>query len=200
MKLYYSVGACSLSPHIVLREIGGKFDLESVDLGSKKTKSGKDFTKINPKGYVPTLELDNGEVLTEGAMIVQYLSDKADGSDLLPKHGTMERYRAMEMLNFIAAEVHKGMGALFDKNMAPEVRKAAVERISKRIDYLDTLLSKRKYLLGDKFSAADAYAFTCLNWGQWVGVDLSKWKHISDYMDRVKARPAVQAAIQAEAA
>jgi glutathione S-transferase len=110
MKLYYSAGACSLSPHIVLRELGNKFEIEAVDLGTKKTKSGKDYTKINPKGYVPALELENGEVLTEGPAIVQYLADKAN-SDILPKAGTMERYRAMEMLNYITSELHKSMGA-----------------------------------------------------------------------------------------
>lgn len=199
MKLYYSAGACSLSPHIVLRELGNKFDLEAVDLGTKKTKSGKDYTKINPKGYVPALELETGEVLTEGPAIVQYLADKAN-SDILPKAGTMERYRAMEMLNFITSELHKSMGSLFDKNLPPEVRKATIERISKRVDHLDNLLGKHPYLLGDKFSVADAYAYTVLGWGQWVGVDLAKWKNVSEFMKRMEARPAVQAARQAEAA
>jgi len=199
MKLYYSAGACSLSPHIVLRELGNKFELEAVDLGTKQTKSGKDYTKINPKGYVPALELENGEVLTEGPAIVQYLADKAN-SDILPKAGTMERYRAMEMLNYITAELHKSMGSLFDKSITPEARKATIEKISKRIDHLDTILGKHPYVLGDKFSVADAYAFTVLGWGKWVGVDISKWKNVSEFMKRVEARPAVQAALQAEAA
>jgi len=200
MKLYYSSGACSLSPHIVLRELGGKFDLESVDLGSKKTKSGKDYTQVNPKGYVPALELENGEVLTEGPAIVQYLADKATNSDILPKAGTMERYRAMEMLSYITSELHKSMGSLFDKNLTPEARKAITDKLSKRIDHLDTILGKHKYLLGDTFSVADAYAFTVLGWGKWVNVDIAKWKNIPDYMKRIEARPAVQAALQAEAA
>jgi len=200
MKLYYSSGACSLSPHIVLRELGGKFDLESVDLGSKKTRSGKDYTKVNPKGYVPALELENGEVLTEGPAIVQYLADKAANSDILPKAGTMERYRAMEMLSYITSELHKSMGSLFDKNLTQEARKAIIERVSKRIDHLDSILGKQKYLLGDTFSVADAYAFTVLGWGKWVNVDIAKWKNIPDYMKRIEARPAVQAALQAEAA
>lgn len=199
MKLYYSAGACSLSPHIVLRELGNKFELEAVDLGTKKTKSGKDFTTINPKGYVPALELDNGEVLTEGPAIVQYLADKAN-SEILPKAGTMERYRAVEMLNYITAELHKSMGSLFDKSITPEAKKATIEKISKRVDHLDTILGKHPYVLGDKFSVADAYAFTVLGWGKWVGVDISKWKNVSEFMKRMEARPAVQAALQAEAA
>jgi glutathione S-transferase len=199
MKLYYSAGACSLSPHIVLRELGNKFELEAVDLGTKKTKSGKDFTMINPKGYVPALELDNGEVLTEGPAIVQYLADKAN-SEILPKAGTMERYRAVEMLNYITAELHKSMGSLFDKSITPEAKKATIEKISKRVDHLDTILGKHPYVLGDKFSVADAYAFTVLGWGKWVGVDISKWKNVSEFMKRMEARPAVQAALQAEAA
>jgi glutathione S-transferase len=198
MKLYYSSGACSMSPHIVLRELGKKFDLESVDLGAKKTASGKDFTKINPKGYVPALELNNGEVLTEGAAIVQYLADKAKATKLLPKAGTMARYRAMEMLNYIATEIHKGMGALFNKSLSEEARSAAVERVSKRLDHLDKILSKNKFLLGKSFSVADAYAFTILNWGQWVNVDVSKWKNIKGYMARIAERPAVQATLKAE--
>ncbi len=198
MKLYYSAGACSLSPHIVLRELGNKFELEAVDLGTKQTKSGKDYTKINPKGYVPALELENGEVLTEGPAIVQYLADKAN-SDILPKAGTMERYRAMEMLNYITSELHKSMGSLFDKSITPEAKKATIEKISKRIDHLDAILGKHPYVLGDKFSVADAYAFTVLGWGKWVGVDIAKWKNVS-VMKRMEARPAVQAALQAEAA
>lgn len=199
MKLYYSAGACSLSPHIVLRELGNKFEIEAVDLGTKKTKSGKDYTKINPKGYVPALELENGEVLTEGPAIVQYLADKAN-SDILPKAGTMERYRAMEMLNYITSELHKSMGSLFDKNITPEAKKATIDKISKRVDHLDTILGKHPYVLGDKFSVADAYAFTVLGWGKWVGVDVAKWKNVSEFMKRMETRPAVQAALQAEAA
>lgn len=199
MKLYYSAGACSLSPHIVLHELGNKFEIEAVDLGTKKTKSGKDYTKVNPKGYVPALELDTGEVLTEGPAIVQYLADKAN-SDILPKAGTMERYRAMEMLNFITSELHKSMGSLFDKSITPEAKKATIEKISKRIEHLDAILGNHPYVLGDKFSVADAYAFTVLGWGKWVGVDISKWKNVSEFMKRMEARPAVQAALQAEAA
>jgi glutathione S-transferase len=200
MKLYFSKGACSLSPHIVLRELGAKFDLEAVDLATKKTGTGKDFTSVNPKGYVPALELDNGEVLTEGSAIVQYLADTMRSGALFPKPGTMERYRALEMLNFVAAEIHKGMGGLFDKSLTDAVRRSAIEKIGKRVDYLESVLSKRNYLLGDEFSVVDAYAFTCLGWGQWVGVDLAKWPHVSAYMKRIAERPSVQSALAAEAA
>jgi glutathione S-transferase len=198
MKLYYSQGACSLSPHIVLREIGKKFELEEVDLAAKKTKSGKDYNKINPKGYVPALETKPGEVLTEGAVIVQYLADKAKATKLLPKAGTAARYRAMEMLNFIAAEVHKGMSPLFNKAMTPEARKAAEDKVATRIALLDHILSKNKYLLGKSFSVADAYAFVCVNWGPWVNFDTRKGKHVAAWFDRVAARPAVKAALKAE--
>jgi glutathione S-transferase len=200
MKLYYSSGACSLSPHIVMRELGHKFDLEAVDLGTKKTKSGKDYIAINPKGYVPALEIEGGEVLTEGPAIVQYLADKAANSDILPKAGTLERYRAMEMLSYITSELHKSMGSLFDKSLTPEATKAIIERVSKRIDHLNDILAKQDYLLGNKFSVADAYAFTVLGWSKWVGIDLAKWKNVPGYMKRIEGRPSVQAALQAEAA
>jgi glutathione S-transferase len=183
-----------------MRELGHKFDLEAVDLGTKKTKSGKDYIAINPKGYVPALEIEGGEVLTEGPAIVQYLADKAANSDILPKAGTMERYRAMEMLSYITSELHKSMGALFDKSLTPEAKKAIIERVSKRIDHLNDILAKQDYLLGNKFSVADAYAFTVLGWSKWVGIDLAKWKNIPAYMKRIEGRPSVQAALQAEAA
>jgi glutathione S-transferase len=200
MKLYYSSGACSLSPHIVMRELGHNFELEAVDLGTKKTKSGKDYIAINPKGYVPALEIAEGEVLTEGPAIVQYLADKAANSDMLPKAGTLERYRAMEMLSYITSELHKSMGSLFDKSLTPEAKTAIIARVSKRIDHLNDILAKQHYLLGNKFSVADAYAFTVLGWSKWVGIDLAKWKNIPAYMKRIEERPAVKAALQAEAA
>ncbi|MDP9137245.1 MAG: glutathione transferase GstA [Pseudomonadota bacterium] len=198
MKLYYSPGACSMSPHIVLREIGKKFDLESVDLGTKKTATGKDYTKINPKGYVPALELKPGDVLTEGAVIVQYLADKAKATKLLPKAGSMARYRAVEMLNYIAAELHKTMGALFAKTISEDVRKATMEKLTKRLDHFDGILAKSKFLLGKSFSVADAYAFTIFSWGPHLKVDMSPWKNIAAYMERIGKRPAVQAVLKAE--
>lgn len=198
MKLYYMPGACSLAPHIILNELGKTHSLEKVDGATKKTSGGNDFFAVNSKGYVPTIEIGNGEVLTEVATILQYLVDKAGNTELLPKVGTMERYRAMETLNFIASELHKGMGGLFNKAMPEEGRKQIIEKLSTRLDWLEVQLGKTDYLLGDSYSAADAYAFTVLNWGQWVGVDIKPWKNISAFMARVSARPAVQAAMKAE--
>ena len=198
MKLYYAPGACSLAPHIVLNEIGGKFAIEKVDLDVKKTESGADFSDINSKGYVPTLEIGKNEVLTEVSTILQYLADKAGASHLLPKFGGMERYRAMEALNFVASELHKGMGGLFDKAMPEDGRKAIVARLSKRLGWLDAELAKKPYMLGDAFSVADAYAFTVLNWGQWVGVDIKQWPNVAAFVARVAERPAVQKALKAE--
>lgn len=198
MKLYYSPGACSLAPHIVLNEIGGSYDLEKVDLGAKTTEAGANFNTVNSKGYVPTLEIGKNEVLTEVSIILQYLADKAGASGLLPKFGGMERYRAMEALNFVASELHKGIGGLFNKAMPEDGRKVIIERLSVRLGWLDSQLSNKPYLLGEAYSVADAYAFTVLNWGQWVGVDVKQWPNIAAYMDRVAQRPAVQAALKKE--
>jgi len=198
MKLYYSPGACSLAPHIVLEELGTKHTLEKVDLVAKKTESGSDFTKINSKGYVPALDLGGGDMLTEVSTILQYLADKSGSQELLPKFGTMERYRAMEGLNFVASELHKNFGMMFNKAMPEEGKKAIVERIKQRLGWLDGQLGKSDYLLGANYSVADAYAFTVLNWAQYVGIDLKDWKNIAAYVARVGARPAVQAALKAE--
>ncbi len=199
MKLYYAPGACSLAPHIVLRELGKKFDLEKVDLRAKKTEAGSDFIKINGKGYVPTLEINSkGEVLTEVATILQYLADKAKATKLLPKAGTMARYRAMEALNFVASELHKGIGGLFNPNMPDDGKKAIKERLAVRFAWLNGVLGKQNFLTGKSFAVADAYAFTVLNWCGMVGVDLSDYKNIGAYQARVGARPAVQAALKAE--
>ncbi|MBC8036735.1 MAG: glutathione transferase GstA [Rhizobiales bacterium] len=197
MKLYYMPGACSLAPHIVLNELGKTHSLEKVDGGTKKTAGGEDFNTINSKGYVPTLDIGDGEVLTEVAAILQYLVDKSGNTELLPKAGTMERYRAMETLNFIASEMHKGLGGLFYKPV-PEARKAIIEKFSKRLDWLEAKLGKGNYILGNTYSAADAYAFTVLNWAPMLGFDLKPWKNISSYVARIAARPAVQAALKAE--
>jgi glutathione S-transferase len=198
MKLYYSQGACSLAPHILLRELGKKFDIEKVDLASKKTESGKDYTKINAKGYVPTLEMKPGDTLTEASVILQYLADKAKATKFLPKAGTTARYRAMEMLNFVSAELHKSMGALFNKALPEDARKIFVERIEKRLAWLDQLLAKNKFLLGKSFSVADIYAWVVLNWGGWLNVDIRKFKNVAEWFDRIAARPAVKAALKAE--
>lgn len=198
MKLYYSPGACSLSPHIVLHESGLKFDAESVDLKEKKTKSGKDFNQVNPKGYVPTLELDDGQILTEGTAIVQYIADKASGAKLIPANGSLERYRAQEWLNFIATELHKGFGPLFNPNMPKEAKDIALQRLEMRLGYLDKHFGANDYVMGNAFSVADAYAFTILSWTNFVKIDLGKWPNVKKFYDRIGARPKVQEALRVE--
>jgi glutathione S-transferase len=199
MKLYYAPGACSMAPHIILQELGKKFDIEKVDLRAKKTEIGSDFSKINTKGYVPTLELNSrGEVLTEVATILQYLADKAKATKLLPKAGTMARYRAMEALNFVASELHKGIGGLFNPGMPEDGKKAITERVKTRLTWLDGVLGKQNFMTGKTFGVADAYAFTVINWCKNVGIELTGWKNIEAFMARVAARPAVQAAMKAE--
>jgi len=198
MKLYYSPGACSLAPHIVLNELGQPYDLVKVDLGAKKTETGANFLDVNSKGYVPTLELAKDEVLTEVSTILQYLVDKAKNTDLLPAFGSMDRYRAMEQLTFVASELHKGIGGLFNPAMPEDGKQAMKDRLTRRFTWLDAQLAKKPYLLGDKYSVADAYAFVVLGWTKHVGIDLSPYAHIVAYMDRVGQRPAVQAALKKE--
>ncbi len=198
MKLYYSPGACSLAPHIVLNELGQPYELEKVDLAAKKTETGGDFTSVNDKGYVPTLELAKGEVLTEVQVILQYLADKVQNSGLLPSFGSMDRYRAMETLNFVASELHKGLGGLFNPAMPEEGKKAIITRLQRRLAWLDAQLAKKPYLMGENYSVADAYAFTVLGWAKHVNVDLSGYAHIVAYLDRVGSRPAVQTALKKE--
>lgn len=198
MKLYFSPGACSLSPNIVLREAGLPFDIEQVDLGTKKTKSGADYKKISPNGYVPALQLDDGDVLTEGPAILQYVADRKPEANLLPKVGSKERYHALEWLNFITSELHKGLGSLFNKDM-PEAYRATVQKKAfDRLAHADRALAGKQYLLGDKFSAPDAYLFTVAGWGQYVGVDIAPLKNLGGFMGRVAARPSAQAAMKAE--
>lgn len=197
MRLYYLPGACSLSPHIVSREAGIALELEEVDR-QKKTKSGKDFWSINPNGMVPVLELDDGQRLTEGPAIVQYLADLKPAAGLAPPAGTMERYRLQEWLNFIASELHKTYGPMFRPTTPEEYKKISRENLGKRFDWLDKQLAGKQYLMGDKFTVADAYLFVVLRWSPRVGIDLSKWPNIKAYTDRVGARPKVQEAIKAE--
>lgn len=197
MKLYYSPGACSMAPHILLNEMGGKYDVEKVDLGKKVTESGGNFLAVNSKGYVPTLDLGNGEILTEVQVILQYLADKA-GGNLLPKAGSMERYRALEVLNFIASELHKGIGGLFNPKMPEDGKQAIRDRVAVRLAWLNEQLGKHDYVLGNTFSAADAYAFTVLGWAPHVKIDLSSYANIGAYLGRVAARPAVQATLKQE--
>ncbi|MEA1834918.1 glutathione transferase GstA [Methylobacterium durans] len=199
MKLFYTPGACSLSPHIVLRELDLPFELEAVDLRTKTTASGVDFTTINPKGYVPALQLDDGEVLTEGAAIVQYLADKHAPGTLAPAAGTVERARFNGHLNFISAELHKAFGPLFNPTLAPEAREAASANVGRKLDVVDKALSDgRPYLAGEGFTVADAYLFVVLSWTAHFGVDLARWPHLDAFRQRVVARTAVQAAMAAE--
>jgi len=198
MKLYYAPGACSLSPHIALREAGLPVELVKVDLRAKKTEGGEDFSTINSKGSVPVVKLDDGEYLTEGAAIVQLIADKAPGKKLAPANGTKERVRLQEWLNYIASEVHKGIGQLFNPAM-PEDFKTAVKNglAARQLPYLEKALAGRDYIMGD-FSVADAYLFTVLNWTNLHKIDLSAFPNITAFMKRMAARPAVQEAMKAE--
>jgi glutathione S-transferase len=198
MKLYYITGACSLSPHIALRETGLSFDLEQVDSKTKKTKSGADFLKVNPKGYVPALQLDDGQTLTEAAVIVQYIADKKPEAKLLPPAGTTERYRAQEWLNYVATEIHKGVGALFNPKLTDPWKDVLRESVAPKFDYLSKRLEGRSYAFGDGFSVVDGYLFTVLAWPQYVGIDLAKWPVLKSYTDGIAQRPSVQAALKAE--
>ncbi len=198
MKLYYSPGACSLSPHIALREAGLPVELHKVDLRARKLADGSDFTRINPKGYVPALGLDSGDVLTEGPAIVQYVADQNPGSGLAPAAGTIERYRLQEWLNFISTEIHKQFSPLFNPASTDEVKEAARAKLSSRFEWLDAQLAGKSYLMGERFTVADGYLFTVLNWASRVKVDLSNRPNLTAYHARVGARPAVQAAMRAE--
>ncbi len=198
MKLYYKAGACSLSPHIVLREAGLAFELERVDLASKKTGSGGDYFGVNPKGYVPALALDDGQLLTEGPAIVQYLADLVPEKRLAPPAGTMARTRLQEWLNFIATELHKGFSPLYNPRAPEEWKAVARELLAKRIALVAERLADRDYLMGEDFTVADAYLFTVLNWAGFAKVDLSPWPVLGAYQARVAARPAVRAALLAE--
>lgn len=198
MKLYYSPGACSLSPHIVLAESGLAYGIEKVDLKTKKTEAGADFFAINPAGYVPALVLANGEVLTEGPAIVQYLADQAPEKKLAPPAASFERVRLQEMLNFISTEVHKSFSPLFNPAAVEDTKAAARALIGRRLDVIEQKLAGRDYLLGD-FSVADAYLFTVTSWGRLVGVDIKEGRpRLGEYWSRVKARPAVVQAMREE--
>lgn len=198
MKLYYSPGACSLSPHIALREAGLSFDLMKKDLHSQKLEDGSDFRDINPKGYVPALILDDGQVLTEGPAIVQYIADRVPEKQLAPLAGTMERVRLQEWLNYITSEIHKSFAPLFNKQASEDWKAAARALLDRRIGYAAKALEGRSYLMGEVFTVADCYLFTTLNWAHWVKIDIARWPVITEYMKRVAARPAVQAALKAE--
>jgi glutathione S-transferase len=197
MKLYYSSGACSLSPHIVLREAGLPFTLEKVNLRTKVTESGADFGRINPKGYVPALQFDDGSVLTEGPAIVQWVADEVPEKHLMAPAGTLERYRLIEWLNFISTELHKNFAPLFSPATPDSVRDSQLAQLGKRIGYVDMTLAG-PFLTGAHFTAADAYLFTVLSWSPFVKLDLAPFPRVVALTQRVAARPAVQVAMQAE--
>ena len=196
MKLYYAPGACSLAPHIAMREAGLPVELQKVDLKAKQYDGG-DYKQVNSKGYVPAVETPEG-VLTEAPVILQYIADQKPESGLAPKPGDPARYKMQEMLNFITSEMHKGMGAFFNPAMNDGWRQATTERLGLRLDWLAKQLEGKQYLMGDKFTVADAYLFTILNWAGPSKFDMGKWPSLQEYHKRVAARPKVQEALKAE--
>lgn len=198
MKLFLKPGACSLSPHIVLEELGLPYQTESVDLKTKQTASGQDFLAINPKGYVPALQLDGGELLTEGPAIVQYLADLAPEKKLAPANGSLQRYQLQSWLTFIGTELHKSCSPFFNPAAPQAMKDMACANLERRLAYVAQQLEGRDYLLGGDFSVADAYLFTVLGWFKYLPVDLSAWPLLQAYQARVAARPAVQTALKAE--
>ena len=198
MKLYYSPGACSLSPHIVLLEAGLAFEPVLASTKTHKLQDGTDYYTINPKGYVPLLELDSGERLSEGPAIVQYIADQVPAKNLAPAAGTMARYRVQEWLNFITSELHKGIGGMFNPAMPEEAKVLMRAKALDRLKYVDSQLEGKLYLMGDAFTVPDAYLFTVTRWTQYVGVDISALKNLGAFMTRMEARPAVHEALEAE--
>jgi glutathione S-transferase len=198
MKLYYSPGACSLSPHIALHEAGIPFEAIKIDNKAKTTADGLNYMDVNSKGYVPALRLDDGSVLTEGPAIVQYIADKNPAARLAPAAGTIERYRLQEWLNFITSELHKNFGPLFNPAAGAEWKAGVTANLEKRFTWVDQQLAGKQYLMGDQFSVADGYLFTVLNWTTFIKMDLARWPNLIAYMGRVAARPKVQAAMKAE--
>ncbi|MGZ4981609.1 MAG: glutathione transferase GstA [Methylobacter sp.] len=198
MKLYYSKGACSLSPHITACEAELPIELVEVDLQSKRTNAGEDFRLINPNGYVPVLMFDDGKKLTEGPAIVQYLADQAPDKKLVPAAGTFERYQLQQWLNFISTEIHKVFGSLFNPAMPEEAKQLATKLLTSRLETVAEHLSNRAFLLGDYFTVADAYLFVTLRWGTYVNVDISRWPVLANYAAKISARPAIQKAMKEE--
>lgn len=198
MKLYYSPGACSLSTHIVLHESGLAFTPVLASTKTHKLEDGTDYYSINPKGYVPLLELDDGQRLTECQAILQYVGDRVPDKKLIPPWGSMERYRQIEWLTFIGSELHKGFGMFFNPAMPEDFKAPTRTRLAGRLQWVNQQLEGRPYLMGDNFSVADAYLFTVVNWNKYVGADASGLTHLDAFMARVAARPAVQRAMQAE--
>ncbi len=198
MKLYYAPGACSLSPHIVLLEAGLPYDLVKVDLRAKKLENGDDYLKVNPKGQVPALALDSGELVTEGPVIVQMLADKVPAKNLAPPRDSAERYKLLEWLNYITGELHKNFSPLFQPVIPDDVKAFFKDRIMGKFKYLDGVLAGRDYLMGKQFTVADAYLFVMLNWAERTGIDLSGLKSLMAYKARIAARPKVQEALTKE--
>lgn len=198
MKLYFSPAACSLSPHILLRECGLTFDLEKVDTERHRTAGGRDFYAINPKGQVPVLELADGSRLTEGPVIAQYIADLAQATQLMPEAGTLARYRVMEWQNYVSTELHKSFTPLFQPGLDDHAKNELAARLRKKMEWLDAQLQHGQYLTGEHFTAADAYLFVVLGWAQFVKLDISDLACLQAFMRRVATRPAVQAAMRAE--
>jgi len=199
MKLYFTPGACSLSPHITLKESGLAHDLVEVDLQAKTLGDGADFARINPKGQIPALQLDNGEVITEVTAIVQMIADRVPDKQLAPANGTVERYRMQEWLNFIGSELHKSFSPLFNPNLPEDAKAVFRARIDGVFAYIEGRLAGHDYLMGSRFTVADSYLFTVMRWADFVKIDLSALKNLKAYAERIAARPGVQAALQAEA-
>lgn len=198
MKLYYSPGACSLSPHIVAREAGIPIDLVRVDLKTHKTEDGRDYYSVNPRGYVPALELDDGSLLREGPALVQFLADKVPAAGLAPAAGTMERVHLQEWLTFIGTELHRSFSWLFNPKSPDDAKRIARDKIVARLGDVEKHLASHSYLLGDRFSVADAYAFVVINWSGVMKIDLQPFPNVSAFLARVAARPKVRAALKAE--
>ncbi len=197
MKLYYAPGACSQAPHIALQELELPFDAVKVDLATHTLPDGSDYYAVNPKGYVPLLQLDDGTSLTEAHVVLQYIADQKPGT-LAPQFGTPERWKLMEWLGFVATEVHKGFGPLWSPQTPPEVRKSTVEALGRRFALLDETLRKQPFLTGEKFTIADAYLFVILNWTKVHKVDISSWPALGEFQARVAERPAVRATLKDE--
>jgi glutathione S-transferase len=200
MKLYFSPGACALHVQIVLREAGLPFELVRVDLRSHKLADGSDFYAVNPKGYVPVLELDDGARLTEGAVIDLYVADRSPAAKLLPPAGTLERVRVQEWLHFIGTEIHKQFSPLFNPRLAEVDREAQKRKIGARFDLIAEELSSKPYLTGEAFTVADAYLFNMLRWAEHTGIDLERWPALKAHFERIGERPSVRAAVDAERA
>ncbi|MBD9374254.1 glutathione transferase GstA [Rhizobium sp. ARZ01] len=199
MKLYYSPGACSMASHVVLNEIGKPFEIEKVSTKTKVMESGRDYWAINPKGAVPALEIENGEILTEGPAILQYIADANGATELAPPAGTLARARVQEMLSFVGSELHKAFSPLFHPGKTDAEKDAAREMVGKKFDWLESCLSDgRAYLTGSAFTVADAYAFVVANWSSVTGISLAGWPKLTAYVERIAARPSVQATLKAE--